>query len=132
MRDIINTIHYFNQNKVAIHFISQGLATLDLSGKENSLSKMMISILSTVVEMERTQIRERQLEGIRLAKLKGGIYKGRVTGSKESVLDFLSKTVNKEALVLLRKGYKEKEVATLTELHPNTITKIKKLGLSKV
>lgn len=30
LRDIINTIYYFNERKVAIHFISQGLTTLVL------------------------------------------------------------------------------------------------------
>lgn len=128
LRDIINTIHYFNQKKVTIHFISQGLRTLEDNGKENPISKMMISILGTVSEMERTQIRERQVEGIRLAKLKG-TYKGRVTGSKEDVMDFLGKSKNKKALALLKKGYKAVEIAGITKLHINTITKIKKLGL---
>lgn len=27
LRDIINTIHYFNENKVCVHFLSQGLST---------------------------------------------------------------------------------------------------------
>ncbi|MEO5998584.1 MAG: recombinase family protein, partial [Chitinophagaceae bacterium] len=117
-----------NQKKVTIHFISQGLRTLEDNGKENPISKMMISILGTVSEMERTQIRERQVEGIRLAKLKG-TYKGRVTGSKEDVMDFLGKSKNKKALALLKKGYKAVEIAGITKLHINTITKIKKLGL---
>jgi DNA invertase Pin-like site-specific DNA recombinase len=42
--DIINTIHFFTQNKTAIHFISQGLSRLDTKGKENPIAKMMISI----------------------------------------------------------------------------------------
>jgi DNA invertase Pin-like site-specific DNA recombinase len=48
---------------------------LDENGKENPISKMMISILGIVGEMERTQSKERQLEGIKIAKLKG-VYKG--------------------------------------------------------
>jgi DNA invertase Pin-like site-specific DNA recombinase len=79
--------------------------------------------------MERSQIRERQLEGIKIAKLKG-VYKGRVKGSREDVAAFLSKKNNKEALAYLKKGYKAVEVAKLTGLHLNTITKIKKLGLA--
>ncbi|MEJ7827696.1 MAG: recombinase family protein [Segetibacter sp.] len=130
LRDIINVIHFFNEKKIAINFISQGLTTMDKNGKENPISKMMISILGVVGEMERTQIRERQLEGIRIAKLKGNVYKGRITGSKESVLDFLSKKDNKEALALLKKGYKAIEISKITGLHINTLTKIKKLGLT--
>jgi DNA invertase Pin-like site-specific DNA recombinase len=104
---------------------------LDEHGKENPISRLIISILGIVGEMERSQIRERQLEGIRLAKLKG-VYKGRVKGSREDVGAFLSKKSNKEALAYLKKGYKAVEVAKLTGLHLNTITKIKKLGLAPI
>lgn len=129
LRDIMNTIHYFNLKNIAIHFISQGLSTLDHNGKENPISKLMISILGTVGEMERVQIKERQLEGIRIAKLKN-VYMGRKTGSKETTLSFLSKERNKKALEYLKKGYKVVEVSKLTDLHINTVSKIKKLGLS--
>jgi DNA invertase Pin-like site-specific DNA recombinase len=129
LRDILNTIHFFTSEHIPIHFISQGLVTLDEQGKENPISRLMISILGIVGEMERSQIRERQLEGIKLAKLKG-VYKGRITGSREDVAAFLSKKSNKEALAYLKKGYKAVEVAKLTGLHLNTITKIKKLGLA--
>jgi len=128
LRDIVNTIHFFNETKVAIRFISQGLVTLDENGKENPISKMMISILGVVGEMERSQIRERQLEGIKIAKAMG-VYKGRAAGSTEDVHAFLSKPSNHKALNYLKGGLKPTEVAKLTALHPNTITKIKKLGL---
>ena len=128
LRDIINTIHFFTERSISIHFISQGLSTLDGTGKENPISKMMISILGVVGEMERSQIKERQSEGIRIAKMKG-TYKGRVTGSKEDVLSFLGKEKNKKALEYLKKGYKAVEISKLTNVHINTITKIKKLAL---
>lgn len=126
LRDIINTIHFFNEKGIRINFISQGLTTLDQNGKENPISKMMISILGIVGEMEKVQIKERQLEGIRIAKLKGS-YTGRKSGSKESLIDFLSKEKNKKAFDYLTKGYKVGEVAKITDLHINTVSKIKKL-----
>jgi DNA invertase Pin-like site-specific DNA recombinase len=128
LRDIINTIHFFNEKKIAIHFISQGLTTLDSNGKENAISKMMISILGIVGEMERNQIKERQREGIQIAKAKG-TYKGRAKGSSEDVLKFLSKEKNKKALEMLKKGYKSIEIEQLVGININTITKIKKLGI---
>jgi DNA invertase Pin-like site-specific DNA recombinase len=131
LRDILNTIHFFNERKISIYFVSQGLSTLndnDDNGKENPISKMMISILGTVGEMERYQIKERQLEGVAITKLKG-TYKGRKEGSKEDVLNLLSKEKNKQALGYLKKGYKGKEAAKLTGVHINTIAKIKKSGL---
>ncbi len=78
--------------------------------------------------MERNQIRERQLDGIRIAKLKG-VYKGRMAGSKEDALAFLSKEKNKKVLELLKKGYKGVEVSKIVGININTITKVKKLGL---
>ena len=39
LRDIINTLHYFNERKVSVTFVSQGLVTLDADGKENAIAK---------------------------------------------------------------------------------------------
>jgi DNA invertase Pin-like site-specific DNA recombinase len=128
LRDIINTIHFFTENKTPIHFISQSLSTLDNEGRENPIAKMMISILGVVGEMEKTQIKERQIEGINIAKMKG-VYKGRIEGSKEDTLKFLGKEQNKKALEYLKKGYKAVEISKITGMHINTITKIKKLGM---
>ena len=127
LRDILNTIHYFTERSIAIHFVSQSLKTWDENGKENSIAKLMISVLGIVSEMERNQSKERQLEGIKLAKLKG-VYKGRKEGSKEDLLKFLSKEKNKKALDYLKKGYKSVEISKLLDININTLTKIKKLS----
>lgn len=124
LRDIINTIHYFNEKNVSIHFVSQGLVTLDPQGQENPISKMMISILGVVGEMERNQIRERQREGIRIAKMKGS-YNGRKKGTSEDILTFLNKEKNKKAVEYIKKNYKNTEIAKITGLHINTLSKIK-------
>jgi len=129
LRDILNTIHYFNQRKIVITFISQGLKTLDGNGEENAISKMIISILGVVGEMERKQILERQKEGIAIGKMKG-VYQGRKKGTREDTLSFLNKPKNKKALELLKKGYKGSEICKIAGVHQNTVSKIKKLGLS--
>ena len=77
--DILKTIAFFNTKKVNIEFKKQGLRTLNEDGTENDISKMVISILGVVAEMERKMIRERQLEGIAIAKA-NGVYKGRKKG----------------------------------------------------
>jgi len=127
LRDILNTIHFFTEKKIPIVFLSQGLRTIDEDNKENSITKLMISILGTVGEMEKSQIRERQLEGIRIAKFKG-VYKGRQEGTVEDVHAFLNKPKNKKALDFIKKGYKLTEAAKLANVHINTMTKIKKLA----
>lgn len=125
--DILNTITAFTKKQINISFVKQGLKTLNDDGTENDISKMVISILGVVAEMERKMIRERQLEGIAIAKA-NGVYKGRNRGTKESALKFLNKNKNKKALELLNKGYKNIEVEKIVHLNPNTITKIKKLN----
>lgn len=125
VRDILNVIHYFNQKNITITFVSQGLTTLDHNGKTNAVTNMVINILGVIGEMERVQIRERQFEGVRIAKLKG-VYKGRKSGTSETIMDFLSKEKNKKAFQYLKKGYKVGEVAAITNLHLNTVSKIKK------
>lgn len=126
LKDILQTIDVFNDKGVPIIFINQGLRTLNEDGTENNIGKLIISILGSVAEMERNQIRERQLEGIALAKARN-VYKGRANGTKEDTLTFLSKPKNKKALDLLKKGYKNIEVSRIVGVHANTITKIKKV-----
>ena len=130
LRDILNTLHFFNERNIPIIFVSQGLRTIDENGKENAITKLMISILGTVGEMEKSQIRERQLEGIKIAKLKG-VYKGRLEGTTEDVHAFLDKPKNKKALEYIKKGYKLTEAAKLSDVHINTMTKIKRLAFAK-
>ena len=128
LRDIMNTIHYFTEKKIPVHSLSPRLTTLDEMGNEDATAKLLISILGILGEMERKQILERQLAGIKLAKLRGA-YKGRSENSSEDTLTFLSKEKNKKALEYLKKGYKATEAAKLAGVHINTVTKIKKLGL---
>jgi DNA invertase Pin-like site-specific DNA recombinase len=127
LHDILSFIKYTTERKVPVRFINQGLCTIHENGEENPISKMVISILGVVAEMERKLILERQKEGVALAKLKGNVYLGRKPNTKEDPLKFLSKIRNKRALDLLKKNYKGSEVAKITGLNINTITKIKKL-----
>jgi DNA invertase Pin-like site-specific DNA recombinase len=123
--EILKTIQIFTENGVPIFFISQGLRTLTEDGQENPISKLIINILGVVSEMERNQIKERQYQGIQIAKARG-VYKGRVEGTKEDVFTFLSKTKNKKAVDLIKKGYKGVEISKIVGIHLNTISKIKK------
>lgn len=123
--EILKTIQLFTEKGVPIFFISQGLKTLTEDGQENPISKLIINILGVVSEMERNQIKERQLQGIQIAKARG-VYKGRIEGTKEDVLTFLSKPKNKKAVDLIKKGYKGVEISKIIGIHLNTISKIKK------
>jgi DNA invertase Pin-like site-specific DNA recombinase len=124
--DILKSIQILTEQKIKIQFIQQGLTSLDEEGKENPISKMIISILGIVAEMERKQSKERQREGIELAKIRG-VYKGRANGSKEDIRTFLNKPKIVKTIEYLKKGYKSSEISRIVGIHVNTITKVKKM-----
>ncbi len=73
--------------------------------------------------MERTTLRERQLEGIEIAK-KNGTYKGRVKGTAESKDEFLAKY--KEVSRLLRMKKSLRDIVGRTNVSLATVQKVKK------
>jgi DNA invertase Pin-like site-specific DNA recombinase len=58
---------------VRVEFVKEGLT---FTGDDNAMSKLLLSVMGAFAEFERTLIRERQAEGIAVAKAKG-VYKGR-------------------------------------------------------
>ena len=65
----------FDLTKRAVHvqFVKENLT---FTGEDSPMSNLLLSMLGAVAEFERSMIRERQREGIALAK-KAGVYKGR-------------------------------------------------------
>ena len=124
--DILSVIRFMNEKMIPMIFIQQGLITIDDEGKENAISKMMISILGTIAELNRKQIKEAQMEGIALAKLRN-VYKGRRKGAKSDIQKWIQKPKIAKTIEYLKKGYKAKEISRIVGIHVNTITKIKKL-----
>ena len=122
LADMLNTIRVFTENGVSIHFSNQKLSTLNTDGTPNPISNMIISILGSVSQMERNQIRERQLEGIKIAKAKGK-YLGRKKGSKEPLEKFLNK--HQKTIKYLRQGMSVRDTAKLAGVHFNTVQKVR-------
>jgi len=58
---------------VHVRFVKENLT---FTGEDSPMSNLLLSLLGAVSEFERSMIRERQREGIALAK-KNGVYKGR-------------------------------------------------------
>ena len=58
---------------VHVQFVKENLT---FTGEDSPMSNLLLSLLGAVAEFERSLIRERQREGIELAKKKG-VYKGR-------------------------------------------------------
>lgn len=75
LADLLITTKELQAKGVSIRFLKESLL-LDASGNDAAMTKLLMSMLGAVAEFERSVIRERQREGIELAK-KRGVYKGR-------------------------------------------------------
>jgi DNA invertase Pin-like site-specific DNA recombinase len=54
----------------------EGMPTYPLAGEDTAMSQLMLSVMGAFAEFERSLLKERQPEGIAIAK-KAGVYKGR-------------------------------------------------------
>ena len=66
-------VHNLTSRKVHIQFHKESLL---FTGEDSPLSNLLLNMLGAIAEFERSLIKERQKEGILLAKKKG-LYKGR-------------------------------------------------------
>jgi DNA invertase Pin-like site-specific DNA recombinase len=86
--DILTVIEFLNKKNVSLFVENIGMYSI-VDNKINPAFKMIVSVLGNVAEMERDYLRERQKQGIEIAKAKG-IYKGRLYGTSmtnEQLLD---------------------------------------------
>lgn len=89
--DILKTIKALHERGICIQIHKLGMATLLEDGSENPAAKIIISVMGTLAEMERKKIKERQKEGIAIAKAQGK-YKGRKKGAKnKDTRDYVKK-----------------------------------------
>ncbi len=95
-------------------------------GKPDMFSQLLLNILSTMSEFEKRMTRERQMEGIAAAKLRG-VYGGRAVNTKESKEAFLVKQKSKMIAKDLNAGYTTQEIAYRCRCSFSTIDKVKKL-----
>lgn len=71
--DLLRTVRELTGRGVTVAFVKNHLT---FSGKADPMAKLMMTMLAAFGEFERDLIRERQREGIAIAKAKG-VYKGR-------------------------------------------------------
>lgn len=85
VKDLRNIIDHLSGRKIKIHFIKENLT---FTGDDSPLANLLLMIMGAIAEFEHSCIRERQLEGIALAK-KAGKYKGRKKSLTTEKLDLL-------------------------------------------
>lgn len=88
--DLRRIVLSLTQRGVVVEFEKERLT---FTSEDNAMSKLLLSVMGAFAEFERSLIRERQREGIALAKRKG-VYKGR----KPSLTDERAAELRRRAL----------------------------------
>ena len=71
--DLRRLVQTLTQRGVCIEFVKENLT---FTGEDSPLAQLMLSVMGAFAEFERALIRDRQYEGIALAKQRG-VYRGR-------------------------------------------------------
>lgn len=124
--DILTMVEYFNQKSIKLFVENIGMFSL-IDNKPNPSFKMIVSVLGNVAEMERSNMLERQRQGIELAKAKG-TYKGRLYGTRMSDDEVLAKY--KAVVRELKNGESLRRASKIGGCSLGTAQKIQRLIVS--
>lgn len=89
LEDLRRTVSELTERGVTVKFIKENLA---FDKNASSISKLLLSIMGAFAEFERNLIRERQREGIEIAKT-NGVYKGRKPSLGDEQIKWLREQV---------------------------------------
>jgi DNA invertase Pin-like site-specific DNA recombinase len=120
LRDLRNLVDELVESGIQVYFVKENLT---FCGKDNSMSNLMLSLMGAFAEFEYEFMKERQREGIAVAK-KEGKFKGR------------KKKLNKEKIEILKEEMKTRktksEIARNLGISRKTLyTYIEQIGIQK-
>jgi len=87
--DLRKLVLTLTQRGIQVQFVKESLT---FSGEDSPMAMLLLSMLGAVAEFERSMIRERQREGIAIAKGKG-VYKGRKPSLNAGQIEELRKRI---------------------------------------
>ncbi len=100
--DLRRLVQQLTKRGVRIEFVKE---CLTFTGEDSPMANLLLSVLGAFAEFERALIRERQREGIALAKQRGA-YRGRKKSlSPEQVLELQQRASNGEQKAKLAREY---------------------------
>lgn len=100
--DLRRLVFGLTKDGVNVKFIKENLT---FTGEDSPMSNLLLSVMGAFSEFERSLIRERQLEGIALAK-KRGVYKGRKKClTLEKVIDIKQRITTGERISVIARDY---------------------------
>lgn len=125
--DILNTIESLHEKGVALYIQQFNMLSYE-NGKDNPTVKLLCQMMAIGAEMENTLRKDRQTEGIAVAKLQGK-YQGRKEGAIANKEKYFKKY--KSVVDLLDKSELSiRRIASITGHSVNTVRRIKQLVTS--
>ena len=112
--DLRKVVSDLSARGVMVEFVKEKLT---FTGADNAMSKLLLSVMGAFAEFERSLLRERQREGIAIAK-KAGVYKGRkraLTPERVTELRTRIKAGEKKAVVARDFGISRETLYTYLE-----------------
>ena len=126
--DILHTIELFTKNKINLKSIKEGFNTLLDNGDVNPMAQLVISCMGSIAEMNRNQIKQRAMEGIKVAQALGKL-KSRKIGAVQSDEKLLQR--HQTIVKKLQKGMPMRDITQITGSSSATICKVKNVMINR-
>jgi DNA invertase Pin-like site-specific DNA recombinase len=124
--DITATLQFFIKVGIQVVIQKEHIRLLDDDGKVDPCASIIVAVMTALSSIERSNILERQMEGIAIAKAKG-IYVGRKHGTRESAEKFLQKPKSVNICKLLDERYRVVHIAKVLGVSTTTVIKVKRM-----
>lgn len=127
--DIKNTVTFMKEKKVTLKILDAQFLEFNTGNEllDRAMFDMFLSLLSYIAQNEREKIRERQRQGVLLAKA-AGRYRGRPTDYSLDTKDPQKRLIYKTVIDMLKQKIPVAEIAKENGISRPTIYKIKRLN----
>lgn len=126
--EVIQTISTLNRLKISLYIKNYNIETLDERGEVNPLSELLLNILNSISQMERTMISSRLRSGLEKYRKAGG-KTGRKKGYKKSDEKMLEDY--SDIVKYIRKGFSIRDIMKLTNKSSALVQKVKRIVMRK-
>jgi DNA invertase Pin-like site-specific DNA recombinase len=100
--DLRRVVTELTDRGVQVHFVKEGML---FTGEDTAMSRLLLSVMGAFAEFERSLLKERQREGIAIAK-KAGVYRGRKPSlTVEQATELRSRIANGEKRAALAREF---------------------------
>ena len=127
--DLRAIVRRLTGKKVQVRFVKENLT---FTGEDTAMATFLLSVMGAFAEFERALIRERQREGITLAK-KAGVYKGRGKAlNARQAADLVRRAAAGEAKAALARefGVSRQAVYQYLQPDPNGLPQTNRAGVN--